>query len=288
MVNNSTSIVNVLKKQLHDYGDTIGVSKDTKQTPYLTTKALAQFNRQKYQADDFFIYVKDAYKFIMLEKPTVFEYIQWKNGLYQITSIDNTVDGIYKCICSYVGEVTSNTYKIKVTPSDTGNITINNTVQLSVKLYENDVEIADISNYTFTYESTNKDIATVDNTGLVTAIGVGSTTITVSLDGYENVTDIYTITVVKEEVVLSIVGDDVINSTGYYEYYLSDHRDGLTWELDSDGLDILDTYFNSYTDSCELYVSGMVPSGTYTITITAKNEDDNTVLATKTVTLNME
>ena len=65
---------------------------------------------------------------------------------------------------------------VKVTPT-TVNLKVNETKQLTVTVEPNEA-----TNKNYTCESNNKNVATVDKTGLVTAVGVGTATITITTE----------------------------------------------------------------------------------------------------------
>lgn len=228
-MNNNQSIINVLKKQLKDFGQEIQFAHNTDAPPYFTTKALVTFSRQKYQNGEFKICISDMYRFITLEKTKVLEFIYWNGGVYQITSVDNSVKGIYKNICEYVREYT-HTYRLEII-GESGDLEIGNTRQLSLKLYRDEDEVTDLSSYHFKWSTIDENIATVNQDGLVTGIGKGSTNILVTMEEDNNVKANYTITV-KEEVILTLLGDHKITDIyTSYEYYISDGRTNVTYEL---------------------------------------------------------
>lgn len=296
-MNNNQSIINVLKKQLKDFGQEIQFAHNTDAPPYFTTKALVTFSRQKYQNGEFKICISDMYRFITLEKTKVLEFIYWNGGVYQITSVDNSVKGIYKNICEYVREYT-HTYRLEII-GESGDLKIGDTRQLSLKLYRDEDEVIDLSSYHFTWSTIDENIATVNQDGLVTGIGKGSTNILVTMEEDNNVNANYTITV-KEGVILTLLGDHKITDRyATYEYYISDGRTNVTYELTYSEGDINDYFLvnnsegafsiHPHTDTLEgtIYVKVKdsntgkelltdqikVDTNTYTFTLSLKTDD---------------
>lgn len=228
-------VVSQLKDAIKRNGQDISFSHSTHSVPYLKTKALATFSRQKYQDEEFKICISDMYKFITREKPTISQFIYWNGGVYKITSIDNSVKGVYKSLCEYIQPYKSR-YVLKIAPTDSNNIKINTTCQLEVTLYKDEELITDMTDYKINWSSIDNTIATIDDNGLIIAKKVGSTTITATLDKDNNITASYTINVTSEDITLSIVGDDRISNCANYTYNLSDGRTTVRYTLTSENV----------------------------------------------------
>ena len=113
---------------------------------------------------------------------------------WQITGIDRTVNGIITYTCKFSSESSTpvtpdHVYKLTVTFGSI-NIDIGKTSQITATVTDNGTNV---SSPVITYTSSDASIATVSNTGLVTAVKAGSCTITVSFIGADNKT--YTATV---------------------------------------------------------------------------------------------
>lgn len=103
--------------------------------------------------------------------------IVYDGGLYNILSIDNTHDGILIITAKYDTVYVPHTYNIAIN-STSKTLVQTDTFQIVVNATDNGTSV---SNPTLTYTSSDETIATVNN-GLVTAIGVGNCTISVSFN----------------------------------------------------------------------------------------------------------
>jgi hypothetical protein len=129
-------------------------------------------------------------------------FIKMKNA-WKVTGIDRTKNGLLMLYCDLDTFATSDDlvneianagdyiYTLEITNGETASIQEGSTLQLNaqVKLNDNTVEKEVI------YSSDNTSIATVDASGLVTAIGAGECIITASLAENPNVYDTITIVV---------------------------------------------------------------------------------------------
>lgn len=232
-MDNNQSIINVVKKQLTDIGQEIQFSHSKNTNGYFKCKGLVSFSRQKYQNGEMLILSKDIYRFITLEKPKIFEFIFWNGGVYQVTSIDNSVKGIYKNICEYIEEYKNNSdYTLSLAPSDSGNLKVGDTMQLKVNLRKDEEVVTDLTPYKFLWTTSNKEVAIVDENGLVTGVSKGSTNITCTMEQDKNISADYTISVTEEEVILTLNGDKTISETGTtYKYSLSDGRTTVNYDV---------------------------------------------------------
>ena len=279
-MNNNQSIINVVKKQLNDFGQDIEFSHNLTTQGYFKCKALMTFSRQKYQNKEMRICISDMYKFVTLEKPKIKEFIYWNGGVYQITSIDNSVQGIYKNICKYVQDY-SYKYELSILPADSGTIKEGDTLQLTPLLKVDGVIIADLTPYNFIWSSTNTEIATIDNNGLITGIKEGNTTITLTIKEDKNISAKYTITVQADDVVLSLVGDHSITKLySHYDYVLSDGRTNVTFIVKSDNLNDINAQFIINTSSGVLSVHPMIDKIEGTLNVTVKDDNTGKILLT--------
>lgn len=117
--------------------------------------------------------------------------IQYKNYLYKIYAKDETKEGLTVYKADYVSKVVS--YTIELTQAN-ASIEQDNTYQIQATV-KNNTTGTNVDNPTITYISQNDTIATVNTSGLVTGVGVGSTTITLT---YENASAIFNIEVTEK------------------------------------------------------------------------------------------
>jgi len=130
-------------------------------------------------------------------------FIKMKNA-WKVTGIDRTKNGLLVLYCDLDGITVNDDlvneianagdyiYTIEITSGDSASIQEGSTLQLNavVKLNGNPVD-----NKTVTFSSNNTSIATVDETGLITALQAGECIITASLTDNPNVYDTISITV---------------------------------------------------------------------------------------------
>ena len=147
----------------------------------------------------------------------------------------------------------------------------------------------DATNQTVTYSSSNTEVATVNGLGRISAVSVGTTTITANCNG---ITSSINITVVEKK-------DDKVEVTNIE---ISNHEDEVNVDetislsatvLPSDATDSTVTYTSSNENIATVNSSGEVKGisvGTVTIAIKAgkitKNETIKVVVSTKSIIMN--
>lgn len=175
---------------------------------------------------------------------------------WKVTAIDRTVNGLLKLNCKVDEFVTNDnknneipqhtptihTYVVSVTPSSISSLETGNTQQLTSSVTEDGTAI---SNATFSYNSSDTSIATVNTTGLVTGVKAGSVTITVTYTDISNTAHTATVKA-------TITAKSVSTAT------LSAISGNNTLNVNKTG-----TYTVAYTD-------GTLPTGTWTISNTTK------------------
>ena len=119
------------------------------------------------------------------------EQIQYKNYLYKIYAKDETKEGLTIYKADYVSKAVS--YTIELTQAN-ASIEQDKTVQIQATVKNNNTG-TNVDGAIITYTSQNDTIATVNTSGLVTGVGVGSTTITLT---YENTKAIFNIEVTEK------------------------------------------------------------------------------------------
>ena len=116
--------------------------------------------------------------------------IEYKNLIYKIISKDITKEGLIICKADYVSVAVS--YTIELSQAS-ASVQEGNTVQIQATVKNN--KGIQVDNPTITYKSENDTIVKVNTSGLVTSVGVGSTTITLT---YENASAIFNIEVTEK------------------------------------------------------------------------------------------
>lgn len=146
------------------------------------------------------------------------------------------------------GKTSQQLQKITVTAADNKkDLILGQTVQLTASVEG------------VTWESAKTDVATIDNNGLVTSVGVGSSSITASKEGYRNgsitiTVSLETITITAEGGAASLVKGTTLN--------LTPSKDGVTWA--------------SSNESIATVNNGVVSGVDYgSVTITASKEGFN-------------
>ncbi|NBI06617.1 hypothetical protein D3Z33_07055 [Senegalia massiliensis] len=235
------------------------------------------------------IYIKEDD--ITSQIPIGERFIKMKSA-WKIISITNAEKGIYKIYADKdlfvpnddkVNEIADadriniDTYSVTITNTTT-NLYVGDTLQINVDAMKNDMPV---SNPILTFNISDNTIATVDNTGLVTGVSVGSVDITVD---YEGVTD--TIALNIEEVAtggsyaIEIVGDAILKQweTRTYTANVTNGgvsvSKGVTWDVSNANVSI-----NSQ-DETSIEVYGETKG---TVTITATLIEDNSIITTREI-----
>ena len=138
---------------------------------------------------------------------------------------------------------------------------------------------AEATNKAVTFTSSNENVVTVDENGLVTAVGVGSAQITIkSTDNDSAQSAVSTVTVRPEKVSLNapygltydgtrISWGTVTTDSGYLpKYQLSIVKDGVAQ-------DVVTTSANSYTNSSALNGVSCIAEGSYSVKVKALGND---------------
>ncbi|MBV4431589.1 Ig-like domain-containing protein [Clostridium tyrobutyricum] len=168
------------------------------------------------------------------------------------------------------------------------NVNVNSTVQITATVSNNGVNV---ENPTLIYASNNKDIATVDNTGLVTGVAEGNANINISYVGLDNNTYNTTIaTTVEEsapdviEIVLTDENEDDFNvypnieniayakllingiedNTATFNFSIKNYTEGLPYQTV--------TLSNITSNSCQLNPNTHHQYGTSTLTVTLQRD----------------
>lgn len=179
-------------------------------------------------------------------------YILYKNNIFKITSIDNSKNGLLILIAKF--STTSTNYEILLDENIIRK-EIGNTYQINV-ICKADGVIVD--NPVVTYSSNNEEITTVNNTGLVTCVGIGTTNIVCN---YENVSANLTIIVNEIQVITyTINGVDNLKVGNTSIYTVSPEQGDIDIVLDD------------YT--VDGGIAEIVQSTKYTVTVKALIKDE--------------
>lgn len=176
-MDNNTTILNIVKKQINDYGQDIGWTKGStsEHTPSKFFKGLVKYKKQLLQNTDYYMILKDEFEFIVLNKVAIDDYLVWNNAKYHVVSIDNTIPNLYKCYGQFQTTMNTHTYSITINNDNPIDLKVGDKISMSCTCKDNDT----IDNQpTITYKSSNDTIATISTTGLITSIKEGTVNIT--------------------------------------------------------------------------------------------------------------
>lgn len=136
------------------------------------------------------------------------EYVLYKGKAYMIVNVDDTKDGIVTLNSKYKDRYSEVEKVYSISLNDTsGILQVGQTLQLVVICKENDVVV---NNPVVTYLSSDSNVATIDNKGMIICHKIGSITITCT---YEGVSATYSLKV-KQEDVYTIECDNVSINNG--------------------------------------------------------------------------
>lgn len=184
-MNYNEILYNTTKKTIEDLGQDIGWNEKGQGTiefaPTKTFKGLVKYKKQLVQNSNYYIELKDQYEFILLDKVCIDEYLVWNGSKYHVISLDNTIEGLYKCYGEFKTVMNTHIYSIIINNENPISMKVGDKVQLNCTCKDNDT--IDIQP-TITYKSSNSDIATISPTGLINGIKEGTVDITVT---YNNV-----------------------------------------------------------------------------------------------------
>ena len=247
-MDNNTSILNIVKKQINDYGQDVGWCSEgaIEFKPTKFFKGLVKYKKQLLQNTDYYMILKDEFEFIVLNKVEIDDYLVWNNAKYRIISVDNTIPNVYKCYGQFQTIMKSDKYSITC---DDISLDMGSGVQLSPVCMKNGVQE---SKPTITYISENSSIATCDTNGLVNGVSSGTTTITLEWQG---VTKIINISVDTVALNYEISGNTNLIKDKQTTYTISPDlpTDNYNWELDELSIEVeLAEIVNSNESECIL------------------------------------
>lgn len=179
------------------------------------------------------------------------------------------------------------TFSIEITNGATATVTEEDTLQLTTEFKRNGVAV-DNPGFTYSYISSNTDVATVDSDGLITALKEGSATITLTLTAENNDTISNSIDITVESGALpdnftvDISGDAEIPSgeSRVYTAIVKNNNivvsEPVTWSITNNGCGKIKSQTGT---SCTVQHQD---SGTETLTATLNK--DSSVFKTKVLT----
>lgn len=174
--------------------------------------------------------VHDQYTFIIpkLENKTgVGNTLVYDLGIYNIISIDSSRDGLYYITGKYSSVYVPHTYTISLSETSK-TLKETETYQIVATCSDNNVVV---ENPQLTFVSSDPNIVSVDATGVVNCIGVGSATITCTYQGV-NANLVITVEAKPVETVISYV-ENWSQTTTIKQYVTSTYT---VYYFDSDGV----------------------------------------------------
>jgi len=152
----------------------------------------------------------------------------YKIGLrnYTIVNIDDiTVNGLLLIKMQY-SEVSQETHTFVLTILNGSNLSIqeDNTLQLNVNVTDNGVLLV---NPTISYVSSNNLICSVNSSGLVTSIGIGSCTISASANGVSEDISVIVVASITDDYSVAITGSESIKINKTSTYVATVYNNGV-------------------------------------------------------------
>lgn len=212
-------------------------------TTYKPVQAIADKYRGQYVDGQYINEVHDQYTFIIPKlgnSVSIGGSLVYDLGIYDILSIDSSRDGLYYITGKYNTVYVPHTYTITLN-SNSQTLVETDTYQIVATCYDNDTVV---SNPTIIYTSSDPNIVSVDATGVVSCLAVGSATITCT---YNNVSADLTIVVEAKPV------EPVISYTYAFSQSITALRTYMTTTLTTsklvDGVADSTLYINYSFDS---------------------------------------
>lgn len=150
-----------------------------------------------------------------------------KNGLMvlycDLDAIDTSIDDVE----NEVANGKEYTYSLSISNGDTASLSIDDTLQLAVVLQLNGTTV---TNKEIGYSSSSSNIATIDQTGLITGISEGECILTAYMVDMPNVQDTITVTVeeeIQDNFTYEIVGASEIVKGSSQTYQAKKYNNGV-------------------------------------------------------------
>lgn len=178
MNNYNDILYKTTKKVIDDLGQPVGKSNNIDATFDYNMSAIVKFKKQAIQNSTYVMELKDQYVFIMLEPININYYIGWNNGVYQVKSIDNSIEGIYTMYADVVKQSEKHTYTIVINNNNPLNTKVGDIISLSCTCTIDGEADATPS---ITYSANNDNVTITD--GKVSFVKEGRTIITATYHG---------------------------------------------------------------------------------------------------------
>jgi hypothetical protein len=160
-----------------------------------------------------------------------FKVVGIKNIIKNITQLSLEIDQIEENddLTLEIADYLSLNYVLNILNGSSVDIIKDNSLQLSVELLNGDVPIL---GQTFTYTSSDSDICTVDEEGLISAIEVGEVTITVEWEDCSDSIEINVLSSVENNYLVSIEGDTSMRIQQSKSFVVKVYNNGVLEEKD--------------------------------------------------------
>lgn len=223
-------------------------------------------------------------------------------NVYQVTGIDKSKNGFIILSAesttfnsnddrdNEIADKDAYVLSINITNTETA-LSPGSTLQLTSELKSNDTVINN-PGFAYTYTSSNTNVATIDNTGLITAISEGDVTFTLTLEAENNdtLTNTFGLNIENaDNYTVTITGDDFTRTGQAKTYTAQVSNNGLTtsntitWVLSNqDGSTPCSYASISEVTGNSCKVTGGNSSG-YFVKLTASKSDDATIYAEKLI-----
>ena len=191
MNNYNDILYKTTKKAIDDLGQPVGKSNNFDATFDYNMSAIVKFKKQAIQNSTYVMELKDQYLFIMLEPININYYIGWNNGVYQVKSIELSIEGIYTMYADVVKQAEKHTYTIVINNNNPLNTKVGDITTLSCTCtIDGEADATPVVTY-----SANNDNVTITD-GKVSFVKEGTSTITAT---YHNVSASITVNIAKAD-----------------------------------------------------------------------------------------
>ncbi len=191
MNNYNDILYKTTKKAIACLGQPIGKSNNFDATFDYNKSAIVKFKKQAIQNSSYLMELKDQLTFTMLEPININYYIGWNNGVYQVKSIDNSIEGIYTMYADVVKQAEKHTYTIVINNDNPLNTKVGDIIYLNCTCtIDGEADATPVVTY-----SANNDNVTITD-GKVSFVKEGTSTITAT---YHNVSASITVNIAKAD-----------------------------------------------------------------------------------------
>lgn len=178
MNNYNDILYKTTKKAIDDLGRPVGKANNIDATFDYNKSAIVKFKKQAIQNSSYLMELKDQYLFTMLEPININYYIGWNNGVYQVKSIDNSIEGIYTMYADVVKQAEKHTYTIVINNNNPLNTKVGDIIYLNCTCtIDGEADATPVVTY-----SANNDNVTINDNKL-SFVKEGSSVITATYNG---------------------------------------------------------------------------------------------------------